>query len=87
LSTRDSLVLEHQSYSISNLVNLLFCKARRDDVKRTTNEEGQQEPRLFSDGNFADPGEMPEYCTYLLSQFEEMLIARVHTFKINKNEH
>ena len=57
-----------------------ICKrCRRENAKRTTDEEGRQEPRLFIDENFADPGEMPEHLPPL-TQFEEMLIARVHTF-------
>jgi hypothetical protein len=54
-------------------------RCQRDDAKRTTNEEGQQELRLFSDEDFADPGEMPKYLPSL-AQFKEMLIVRVHTF-------
>ena len=54
-------------------------RCQKDDAKRNTNVDSQQEPRLFSDENFTDPGEMPVNLSPL-TQVEEMLIARVHTF-------
>ena len=54
-------------------------RCQKDDAKRNTNVDSQQEPRLFSDENFTDPGEMPVNLPPL-TQVEEMLIARVHTF-------